>query len=165
MATVEISGIDELKEYLDREIGPSGWLTVDQARIDAYAEVSGDHQWIHVDPARAAVESPYGSTIAHGNLTLSLIEGFRPELIKLTGIEMTINYGWDRVRFPAPVMAGSRLRARSRLTGLEEIGQGWWHLVTRFTIETEGGEKPCCVADSLTRLLVADRSESAAKGV
>lgn len=155
MAQIEVQGIEGLRELLDREIGPTAWSTLDQSRIDAYADVSGDHQWIHVDRERAAAESPYGTTIAHGNLTLSLIEGFRNELIEVRGLAMAINYGWNRVRFPAPVPSGSRLRARSRLITLEDVGSGWWHTVTRFTIEVEGGEKPCCVADSLGRLLAA----------
>lgn len=149
------TGIEGLPELLGRDIGPTEWVTVDQARIDAFAAISGDHQWIHVDPERAAAESPFGATIAHGNLTLSLIDGFREQLIEVTGVAMAINYGWDRVRFPAPVPVGSRLRARARITSVEDIGGGWWHTVTRFTVEREGGEKPCCVADSLSRFQVA----------
>lgn len=155
MAAIEVPGIDGLRELLDREIGPTEWLEVDQQRIDTYAEVSGDHQWIHVDRERAARESPYGTTIAHGNLTLSLIEYFRQQLVKVNGVGMAINYGWDRVRFPAPVPSGSRLRATMRLLTLDDVGGGWWHMVSRFTIEIEGGEKPCCVADSVGRLLAA----------
>jgi acyl dehydratase len=155
MPAIEVPGIDGLREWIDREIGPTDWIEIDQQRIDAYADVSGDHQWIHVDRERAAKQSPYGATIAHGNLTLSLIDGFRRELVKVNGVGMVVNYGWDRVRFPAPVISGSRLRATMRLVKLEEVGDGWWHMVSRFTVEVEGGEKPCCVADSVSRLLAA----------
>lgn len=155
MAPLEVDGIEGLAALLGREIGPSEWLTVDQARIDAFAEVSGDHQWIHVDSERAGRESPYGTTIAHGDLTLSLIDNFRRELIAVRGVEVAINYGWDRVRFPAPVPAGSRIRAVARLIALDELTERWWHTAVRFTVEVEGSTKPCCVADSLTRLRAA----------
>lgn len=155
MVRIDVSGIDGFAELLGRDVGPSSWVTVDQARIDAFAEVSGDHQWIHIDPERAAKESPYGKTIAHGNLTLALIDGFRNELMSVTGVDLAINYGWDRVRFPAPVLVDNRLSATARLTSLEDLSGGWWHTVTRFTVESEGGEKPCCVAESITRLFTA----------
>src|SRR5919199_5757779 len=111
MAAVTIDGIDSLKELVGQRVGPSEWREVTQELIDAFADVSGDHQWIHVDPERAAQESPFGKTIAHGNLTLSLIDGFRFALIEQRGVRMGINYGWDKVRFPAPVLSGSRVRA------------------------------------------------------
>lgn len=155
MKSAQVSGINELSTLLERDIGPSGWQTVDQARIDAFAELSRDDQWIHVDPDRAAAESPYGVTIAHGNLTLSLIDGFRMELISVSGVKLAVNYGWDRVRFPAPVLVGSRVRATARMTRLDDLGGGWWHTVTRYTVEREGEEKPCCVADSLIRYFAA----------
>ena len=153
MAAVTIEGIESLRELVGQRVGPSEWRTVMQEDIDAFAEVSGDHQWIHVDPERAARESPYGRTVAHGNLTLSLIDGFRGALIEQRGMRMGINYGWDRVRFPAPVPAGSRVRASAELRSVDELGEGWWHVVTRFEIEVEGSDKPACVADSVTRLL------------
>ena len=153
MAAVTIEGIESLRELVGQRVGPSEWRTVMQEDIDAFAEVSGDHQWIHVDPERAARESPYGRTVAHGNLTLSLIDGFRGTLIEQRGMRMGINYGWDRVRFPAPVPAGSRVRASAELRSVDELGEGWWHVVTRFEIEVEGSDKPACVADSVTRLL------------
>jgi acyl dehydratase len=155
MAAVTIEGIDSLRELVGQRVGPTEWRTVTQELIDAFADVSGDHQWIHVDPERAARESPYGRTIAHGNLTLSLIDGFRGALIEQRGVRMGINYGWDRVRFPAPVPSGSRVRATAELQKVDELGEGWWHVVTRFEIEVEGSDKPCCVADSVTRLLAA----------
>jgi acyl dehydratase len=155
MAAVTIEGIDSLRELVGQRVGPTEWRTIDQDLIDAFADVSGDHQWIHVDPERAARESPYGKTIAHGNLTLSLIDGFRGALIEQRGVRMGINYGWDRVRFPAPVPSGSRVRATAELQRVDELGEGWWHVVTRFELEVEGSEKPCCVADSVTRILAA----------
>jgi acyl dehydratase len=155
MAQVGVEGIEGLKGLLGREIGPSEWRQVTQADIDAFADLSGDHQWIHVDPERAKAESPFGTTIAHGNLTLSLIDGMRGGLIASSGFKLGINYGWNRVRFPAPVPAGSRVRARAEVVELEEVGGGWWQVVTRFTVEVEGSEKPACVADSVGRALPA----------
>jgi acyl dehydratase len=153
MAAVTIEGIESLRELVGQRVGPAEWRTVTQEDIDAFADVSGDHQWIHVDPERASRESPYGRTVAHGNLTLSLIDGFRSALIEQRGVRMGINYGWDRVRFPAPVPSGSRVRASAELRSVDELGDGWWHVVTRFEIEVEGSDKPACVADSVTRLL------------
>lgn len=147
--------VNDLESLLDRDVGPSEWLTVDQRRIDDFAAVSGDHQWIHTDPERAAKESPYGATIAHGNLTLALIDGLRFKLVEVTGAALAVNYGWDRVRFPAPVISGQRIRASSRLQSLERLEGGWAHTVTRVTVEVEGGAKPCCVADSVIRYLAA----------
>jgi acyl dehydratase len=153
MATVTIEGIEGLRELVDQEIGPTDWQEVTQADIDKFAEVSGDDQWIHVDVERARRESPFGTTIAHGNLTLSLTDGFRAKLIAQRGVKLAINYGFDRVRFPAPVPAGSRVRATAKVVSVDPLDGGWWHLVTRFTIEVEGSAKPACVADSVGRLL------------
>lgn len=155
MAATTVAGIDELRELIGTPIGPSEWLEVTQDEIDKFAEVSRDDQWIHVDRERAERESPFGTTVAHGNLTLSLIDGFRTELIRQEGVAMGINYGWNRVRFPAPVPAGSRVRATAEVVSVEELGDGWHHVVTRFTVEREGGEKPVCVAESVGRVLVA----------
>jgi acyl dehydratase len=155
MAQVEVEGIEGLKGLLGREVGPSKWRRVTQADIDAFADLSGDHQWIHVDPERAKAESPFGTTIAHGNLTLSLIDGMRGDLIASSGFKLGVNYGWNRVRFPAPVPAGSRVRARAGVVEVEDVGGGWWQVVTRFTVEVEGSEKPACVADSVGRALPA----------
>jgi acyl dehydratase len=155
MAVVEVEGIEGLRALLGREIGPSEWRQVTQEDIDAFADLSGDHQWIHVDVERARNESPFGTTIAHGNLTLSLIDGMRGELIASSGFSLGVNYGWNRVRFPAPVPAGSRVRTRAEVVEVEEVGGGWWQVVTRFTVEVEGSEKPACVADSVGRALPA----------
>lgn len=133
-----------------REVCVSDWALVDQHRIDTFAEATGDHQWIHVDPARAARESPFGSTIAHGYLTLSLLPHMMMETLDLQSGRMSINYGLNRVRFAAPVRAGDRIRARFSLAKLEDIAGGIqyaWHAL----IEIEGQHKPACVAEMIAR--------------
>jgi acyl dehydratase len=155
VAPVTASGIDELKELIGQEVGPTEWRTVTQGDIDAFAQLSGDDQWIHVDVERARSESPFGTTIAHGNLTLSMIDGFRKDLIKSEGFALGVNYGWNKVRFAAPVPTGSRLRARAELVSIDEVGGGWFQIVTRFTVEVEGNEKPACIAESVGRALPA----------
>jgi len=153
MALVRINGIEEAKAMVGKTIGPSEWSEVTQADIDDFARLCGDDQWIHVDVERAKKESPFGQTIAHGNLTLSLIDGMRLALVETTGFKLGVNYGWNKVRFPAPVPAGSRVRATAEIVSLDEVGGGWYQQVTRFTVEVEGNEKPCCVADSVGRVL------------
>jgi acyl dehydratase len=153
MAAVEVVGIDGLKELIGKTIGPGEWRTVTQEDIDTFADLSGDHQWIHTDVERAKKESPFGTTIAHGNLTLSMVDGLRIDLISSSGFKLGVNYGWNKVRFPAPVPAGSRIRSTAEVTEVEDVGGGWWQVVTRFTVEVEGSEKPCCVADSVGRAL------------
>jgi acyl dehydratase len=152
--TITVNGIDELKALEGRPIGPSEWREVTQAEIDAFAELSRDHQWIHVDVERAKSESPFGTTVAHGNLTLAMIDGFRPELLESTGFKLGVNYGWNKVRFPAPVPAGSRIRASVETLSVEDMGGGWHEIAQRWTIEVEGSEKPACVAESVGRVLV-----------
>jgi acyl dehydratase len=154
MEPVQVDGIEELKGLIGRELGPTDWVEVTQEDIDRFADVSRDHQWIHVDPDRASKESPYGTTVAHGNLTLSLLDFFRPQLIQNRGVKMGINYGFNKVRFPAAVPAGSRVRARAELVSVEELGEGWWHVVTRYTVEGEQSEKPVCVAEGVGRALI-----------
>ena len=154
MALVEVDGLEGAKALIGNLVGPSEWRTVTQDDIDQFAELSGDDQWIHVDVERAKTESPYGVTIAHGNLTLSLIDGFRKEMFSVVGVKLGVNYGWNKVRFPAPVPAGSRVRATAEVVSIDELGDGWFQQVTRFTLEVEGNEKPCCVADSVGRALV-----------
>ena len=153
MATVQVEGIEGLKGLLGEQIGPSEWREVTQEDINAFADLSGDHQWIHTDVERAKNESPFGTTVAHGNLTLSMIDGMRLELLSSSGFKLGVNYGWNKVRFPAPVPAGSRVRATAEVVELEEMDNGWIQVVTRFTLEVEGNEKPCCVADSVGRAL------------
>jgi acyl dehydratase len=152
--TITVNGIEELRALQGRPIGPSDWREVTQADIDTFAELSRDHQWIHVDVERAKTESPFGTTVAHGNLTLSMIDGFRPELLESTGFKLGVNYGWDKVRFPAPVPAGSRIRASVETLSVEEKRGGWHQIVQRWTVEVEGSEKPACVAESVGRVLV-----------
>ena len=155
MAALEVTGIEEVQGLIGKTIGPSDWREVTQDMIDTFADLSGDHQWIHVDVERAKTESPFGTTIAHGNLTLATIDGFRLDLISSSGFKLGVNYGWNKVRFPAPVPAGSRVRASAEVVSVDDVGSGWWQVVTRFTLEVEGADKPCCVADSVGRALAA----------
>ena len=155
MAVAEVQGVAGLQDLIGKEIGPGEWREVRQEDIDTFAGLSGDHQWIHTDVERARRESPFGTTIAHGNLTLSMIDGFRLDLITTTGFKLGVNYGWNKVRFPAPVPAGTRVRAKAEVISVEEVGGGWWQVVTRFTVEVEGSDKPACVADSVGRALEA----------
>src|SRR3984893_9450761 len=149
-------GIDEVKALEGQLVGPSEWCEVTQEMVNEFAELVGDPQWIHVDVERAKVESPFGTTVAHGNLTLSLIDGLRGDLREWGGFKLGVNYGWNKVRFPAPVVVGARLRCYAQIVEVSDVGGGWHQVVTRFTVETEGGEKPVCVADSVARLLADD---------
>jgi acyl dehydratase len=149
-------GIDDLRALRDQVIGPSQWREVTQEMINRFADLTGDHQWIHTDVERAKTDSPFGTTIAHGNLTLSLIDGLRQDLTEWSGFTMGVNYGWNKVRFPAPVPAGTRVRCYSQIVEISDVGGGWHQVVTRVTVEADGGEKPVCVADSVGRLLVSD---------
>jgi acyl dehydratase len=153
MAVVEIDGIEEMKASVGETFGPGGWREITQADIDTFADVSGDHQWIHVDVERAEKESPFGTTIAHGNLTLSAIDGLRLGLMESKGFKLGVNYGWNKVRFPAPVPAGAKIRASVKIESVDEVGDGWYQVVTVFTVEVEGNEKPCCVAEHVGRVL------------
>jgi acyl dehydratase len=154
MAPLTVEGIDELRELVGKTIGPSEWREVTQEMVDAFAELSGDDQWIHVDVERAERESPFGTTVAHGNLTLSMIDGFRRGLLESTGFKLGVNYGWNKVRFPAPVPTGSRIRASVEVASVEDVGGGWFQVVQRWTVEVEGSEKPACAAESVGRALV-----------
>ena len=151
MPATEIESPGDLRPLVGREVAVGDWIEVAQARIDQFAEATGDRQWIHTDPERARAASPYGTTIAHGFLTLSLLSDLMGQAVRIRGgLKMAINYGLNRVRFPAPVPAGSRLRARLALQALEEIPgglQATWAAV----IERDGGDKPCCVAEWLVR--------------
>jgi len=156
MAIATANGIEGLRELQVQTVGPSDWREVTQEMINAFAELSGDDQWIHVDVERAKSESPFGTTVAHGNLTLSLVDGFRKDLIQSTGFVLGVNYGWNKVRFPAPVPAGSKVRATAEVASIDEKGGGWYEIVTRFTLEVEGNDKPCFVGDSVGRALEAE---------
>ena len=131
------------------ELGPSSWMEVSQERIDKFAEATGDHQWIHVDPERAAA-GPFGSTIAHGYLTLSLLAPMAFEVVPPSEASMVVNYGLNRVRFPAPVPAGSRVRGTFRVDSIEEFDWGRQETMT-VTVEREGGDKPVCIAEMVFR--------------
>src|SRR3954449_9057667 len=156
MALATVNGIDELRGLVGQSFGPGDWREVTQHDIDDFARLSGDDQWIHVDVERARNESPFGTTIAHGNLTLSMIDGFRKDLIESTGYKLGVNYGWNKVRFPAPVPVGAKLRAKAEVMSVDDVGDGWYQVVTKFTVEAEGNEKPVCVAESVGRALPAD---------
>ena len=156
MALATADGIEGTRALIGQEVGPGEWRVVTQQDIDDFARLSGDDQWIHVDMERAKRDSPFGTTIAHGNLTLSMIDGFRKELIESTGYKLGINYGWNKVRFPAPVPVGTKLRGKAEVMSVEDVGGGWYQVVTKFTVEAEGSEKPVCVAESVGRALPED---------
>ena len=153
MAMKTVNGVEGLQGLIGQTVGPGEWREVNQEDVNAFAGLSGDDQWIHVDVERAKNESPFGTTIAHGNLTLSMIDGFRLDLIQSEGFKLGVNYGWDKVRFPAPVPIPSRLRASAEVVSVDDKGGGWWQVVTRFTVEIEGGDQPVCVAESVGRAL------------
>jgi acyl dehydratase len=139
----------ELTAAVGTDLGPTDWLVIDQARIDQFAQATNDHQWIHVDPQRAA-DGPYGGTIAHGLLTLSLVPHFMHQLYRVDNVAMAINYGFNKVRFITPVPVGSRLRAASKLTTVAEVIGGVQATLTT-TIEVEGSDKPAAVVESIVR--------------
>jgi acyl dehydratase len=147
-----IDGLGELRTLVGQEIGQSGWFMVDQHRIAQFAETTEDRQWIHLDAERAEAESPYHSTIAHGFLTLSLLSEFSREAVDIRGdFKMRINYGLNRVRFPAPVPAGSRIRGRFTLAAVEDF-EGGSQVVWNVVVEVEGGSKPALAAEWVTRI-------------
>jgi acyl dehydratase len=151
MPTFVLESLQSLKSFAGREIVTTDWLVITQERIQQFADATGDRQWIHVNAERAQRESPYGATIAHGFLTLSLLSYFLREAIRLPDeVRHAINYGLNRVRFPAPVRVGERIRARILLQSYRELPDAF-EAVYDITIETEGGEKPCCVAEWILR--------------
>jgi acyl dehydratase len=151
MSAVKVASVAELEALVGTELGPSEWKVVDQTRIDAFAAVTEDHQWIHVDTERAAA-GPFGGTIGHGLLTLSLGPAMTEELISFEAFPHTLNYGFGKVRFPAPTPAGSRVRMRLEITSVERVPGGVQLTSTQF-FECEGGGKPICVAEALARLV------------
>ena len=150
----EFNSIEELQPLVGQEVAVSDWVTIDQERIDRFADATNDHQWIHVDPERAKT-GPFGTTVAHGFLTLSLLPYLTYQAIAFNNTKLAINYGLDRVRFPAPVPVGSRLRGRFKLQKIEILkplrGMPGAQLVWEVTIEREGSSKPVCVAESVSR--------------
>jgi acyl dehydratase len=150
MAATVINGLDGLKEKVGQELGVSDWFDVTQEGVDAFADATGDHQWIHVDPERAK-ETPFGGTIAHGLYTLSLGPQFSYAMFTIEGVAFGLNYGYNKVRFPAPLPVGSRVRMRATLTSVEDVPGGLQFVVTQ-TFEREGGDKPVCVAESVARV-------------
>jgi acyl dehydratase len=151
MPPLVVENLHSLAGFVGREIGTTEWLTVAQDRIQQFAEITEDRQWIHVDPERARRDSPYGTTIAHGFLTLSLLSQFLQQAVQIgSGVRMSVNYGLNRVRFPAPVPAGSRIRARFTLQALKDVADGM-EATFSVVIDVENSEKPCCVAEWVIR--------------
>jgi acyl dehydratase len=146
----EIASLMELKSLVGQEVAVSEWVHITQERVNLFADATGDHQWIHVDAPRSGKESPYGGTIAHGFLTLSLLPMLMENAIRLSDVRMTVNYGLNKVRFPAPVPVGSKMRGRLTLLSVEDI-EGGAQVIWRVTMEREGGGKPVCVAESISR--------------
>lgn len=150
-AATILDGADAVRDAEGTHLGWSDWLTIDQERIDLFADATGDHQWIHVDTDRAAA-GPFGATIAHGYLTMSLTNFFLPTIVEVQGFAMGINYGLDKARFPAPVPVGSRVRAGAQMLSVTEI-PGGVQTVMEVTVEIEGGSKPACVIHAISRFL------------
>jgi acyl dehydratase len=148
-ATAIFGSAGDLRGAVGRLLGPTDWLRVEQSRIDKFADATGDHQWIHVDPVRAA-SGPFHGTIAHGYLTLALVNFFLPQLMVVSGASMGVNYGSERVRFPSVVRSGSRVRGVAEVAGVEDVRDGV-QVMIRVTIEVEGTSKPACVAETLSR--------------
>ena len=139
----------EIESAIGQRLGESEWLTIDQQRINLFADATGDHQWIHVDPEKAK-QGAYGCTIAHGYLTLSLVNLFLPQIVDVQGISMGVNYGSDKLRFPAPVKVNSRVRGVGDLVSVEQV-KGGVQSVVRVTVEIEGEDRPACVVDTISR--------------
>ncbi len=151
MPAREITSLEELRSLTGQEVAVGDWFEVTQDRINLFAEATGDHQWIHIDVERSKKESPYGTTIAHGFLTMSLLSYMMSQAVQIKmPVKMGINYGLNKVRFPSAVTAGSKVRARAALQSVEEI-PGGRQLVWNITVEREGSDKPCCVAEWLVR--------------
>ncbi|USX53341.1 MaoC family dehydratase [Lentzea sp. HUAS12] len=148
--TTTVNGIAELRALAGRDLGHTDWLQVDQDRVDTFASATDDHQWIHVDPERAAT-GPFGGTIAHGYLTLALLIPLMTELLEVSGVRMSLNYGLDKVRFPAPVPVGAKIRLRGTVASVEDVPGDGVQLTVDFTVEIEGSAKPACVARAVYR--------------
>jgi acyl dehydratase len=148
--TVTANGLDELKAMAGTDLGHTGWLEITQDRVNGFADATNDHQWIHVDREKAAA-GPFGGTIAHGYLTLSLVIPLLNELVEVQGVSMTVNYGLNKVRFPAPVPVGSKIRLAAQLGAVEDAGVNAVQAVFDCAIEVEGGGKPACAAQAVLR--------------
>jgi acyl dehydratase len=146
----EIATLAELKALVGQEVAVSDWVEITQDRVNQFAEATGDHQWIHLDVERCKRESPFGGPIAHGFLTLSLLPMLMQNSVRMTDVRMGVNYGLNKVRFPAPVPVGSRVRSRTTVLSVEDI-EGGAQVTWQVTIEREGGDKPVCVAESISR--------------
>jgi acyl dehydratase len=142
--------VDAVLAAVGRDLGATPWIAITQQRIDTFAEATGDHQWIHVDPERAK-QGPFGACVAHGYLTLALANLFLPQLVRYERLKMGVNYGCDKVRFPAPVKAGARVRGRGQVLAAERVGDGV-QVVVRIALDIEGSDRPGCVADTVSRL-------------
>ncbi|MCY1141221.1 MaoC family dehydratase [Actinoplanes sp. Pm04-4] len=147
---ITVSGLDELKTLAGRDLGHSAWFEVTQDRVNQFAEATGDHQWIHVDEARAAA-GPFGGTIAHGYLTLSLVIPFFGEILQVEGVRMGVNYGLDRVRFASPVRVGAKIRLAATVVSVEEVAKRCVQATYDFTVQIDGLDKPACVARPIYR--------------
>jgi len=152
VAVTTFEGIDEVRAAVGRHLGWSDWTEVTQAQVDTFAEATGDHQWIHVDVERARAESPFGGPIAHGYLTLSLTNLFLPQVVEVRGVSLGVNRGTGKIRFPAPVPVGSRLRGGVELVAVDDVAGGI-DTTMLITVERQGGDKPVCVVESLSRYL------------
>ena len=148
--TTIVNGIDQLKAKVGEHLGYSDWMEITQDQVNLFADATGDHQWIHVDPERAK-DTPFGGTIAHGYYTLSLAPMLTDEVLKMDGFAFAVNYGLNKVRFPAPVPVNSKVRMRAKLAELEDI-PGGAQMIMELTFEREGGEKPVCVANTVVRV-------------
>jgi acyl dehydratase len=153
MARTTADGVDGVQALVGQELGHSDWVEITQEQVDRFAEATGDHQWIHVDPERAERESPFGGPIAHGYLTLSLLPALLPQIAEFTGFRMGVNYGTEKVRFPSPVPVGARVRARATLEAASPF-DGGVQMNVGVTIEIEGGSKPAMVATTVVRRYV-----------
>ncbi len=151
--TTIVKSVAELEALVGKHLGYSEWLEISQHRVNTFADATDDHQWIHLDAERAAA-GPFGTTIAHGYLTLSLLVPLWHEILQFEGLRLGVNYGLNKVRFPAPVPVGSRIRAGGTLVSVETVNDGSFQVVVDFIVEREGGEKPCCIAQGIFRFYV-----------
>jgi len=148
---MKVINLADVSKHIGEDLGASEWVLIDQERVNKFADATGDHQWIHVDPVRSAA-GPFGACVAHGYLTQSLASCFLPDLVRWDRLKMGLNYGCDKVRFPAPVRVGARIRGRGQVLAAVPVGADGVQVTIRVTIEIEGGDKPACVVDTVSRL-------------